>query len=275
MTDATTKRSAEAISEASAILVTAGAGIGVDSGLPDFRGDEGFWRAYPPFKRRGLSFIDMASPEWFDRDPSVAWGFYGHRLHLYRDTQPHDGFRLLRKWAQATPGGIFVFTSNVDGQFQRAGYPEDRIVECHGSIHHLQCARPCHQDLWDATGVEVNVDPDTFEASEPFPRCPVCGDVARPNVLMFGDWGWVHHRTAAQEARFRRWLGHDAGDQLVVVELGAGGAIPTVRRTSEQAARRQGGVLVRINPREPEVPRGQIGISGPGLATLQAIDALM
>lgn len=275
MTDSNLRHAAQAISEATALLVTAGAGMGVDSGLPDFRGNDGFWRAYPPFKKRGLSFVDMASPEWFDRDPAVAWGFYGHRLHLYRDTKPHGGFDILLRWAKRMPAGAFVFTSNVDGQFQRAGFRDDRIIECHGSIHHLQCASPCHQGLWDAADVNVDVDPTTFEASEPLPRCPSCGGVARPNVLMFGDWGWVHHRSSAQEHRFTQWLDEVAGERLVVVEMGAGTAIPTVRMTSEQAGRRKGATLVRINPREPQVPEGQIGISGPAMGTLQAIDSLV
>ena len=90
-------QSAEAIQSAKHLYITAGAGMGVDSGLPDFRGDEGFWRAYPAF--RGQSFQDMANPRWFLEDPAKAWGFYGHRLNLYRSTQPHEGFAVLRKWA--------------------------------------------------------------------------------------------------------------------------------------------------------------------------------
>jgi len=274
MADPSLQRAANAIREADALLITAGAGMGVDSGLPDFRGNEGFWRAYPPFKARGLSFVDMASPEWFDRNPAVAWGFYGHRLHLYRDTTPHEGFHILRRWAERMTGGVFVFTSNVDGQFQRAAFPEDAVVECHGSIHHLQCVRPCCQETWDAKE-HVAVDTTTFEASEPLPRCPRCGGMARPNVLMFGDWGWIHHRTSAQERRMEAWMRGLGDARLAIVEMGAGIAIPTVRATSEQAGRRKGATLVRINPREPQVPAGQVGIAGPAKGTLEQIEDLM
>jgi len=256
------KRAALALLEADALLVTAGAGMGVDSGLPDFRGNEGFWKAYPPMAKLGVSFVEMANPFWFERDPSLAWGFYGHRLNLYRRTIPHEGFRLLLEIGRLKKGGYFVFTSNVDGQFQIAGFEEDRIEECHGSIHHLQCLRPCSQDIWDARGVDPDIDETQFRARDPLPRCPKCGSLARPNVLMFNDWDWIPHRTRIQSDRFSRWLEglSRSGASLAVVELGAGKAVATVRMTSEGVVRGAKATLIRINPRDYEIPAGHIGI---------------
>ena len=99
------QRAAQAISEAGALLITAGAGMGVDSGMPDFRGPEGFWRAYPAYRALGLRFEEMANPKWFGKDPELAWGFYGHRMTLYRATQPHAGFGILARWAAARRAG--------------------------------------------------------------------------------------------------------------------------------------------------------------------------
>src|SRR4051794_34794966 len=135
-----------AIERADALLIAAGAGMGVDSGLPDFRGPEGFWRAYPAFEKLGLRFEQIANPRWFADDPHLAWGFYGHRLNLYRAMPPHKGFETLLRWARRK-GEYFVFTSNVDGHFQRAGFPDQRIIECHGSIQHVQCAQPCCDEI--------------------------------------------------------------------------------------------------------------------------------
>ncbi len=263
---------ADAIRRAQALLVTAGAGMGVDSGLPDFRGNEGFWNAYPPYRRLGLSFAELANPRGFRTDPRFAWGFYGHRLNLYRATVPHAGFAILRRWGAAMPYGSFVFTSNVDGQFQKAGFDEARVLECHGSIHHAQCTDPCAEVVRSAEAIVVDVD-EGFRAREPLPRCPACGELARPNVLMFGDGAWVSDRTDTQERRFTRWLSSvpEKPAALVVVELGAGTAVPTVRLTGEQLQRR-GATLVRINVREPEGPRGTIGLAGGAAATLAAID---
>ncbi len=150
-------RARAALERSEALVVAAGAGMGVDSGLPDFRGDQGFWRAYPPLGRLGLRFAEMANPRWFRVDPTLAWGFYGHRLDLYRATPPHRGFLHLHASATHMPGGIFAFTSNVDGHFQAAGFDPDRVCEAHGSIRHLQCLDPaCDAGIWPAPAAAIN-----------------------------------------------------------------------------------------------------------------------
>ncbi|HVW40033.1 MAG TPA: Sir2 family NAD-dependent protein deacetylase [Amycolatopsis sp.] len=244
--------------------------MGVDSGLPDFRGDEGFWHAYPPYARLGLRFDELADPRHFAEDPALAWGFYGHRLGLYRDTTPHEGFRLLRTWGEGKPGGVAVFTSNVDGQFQEAGF--DLVAEVHGSIRHLQCTIPCGPGIWPAD-LDVGVDPGTMRAREPLPTCVNCGELARPNILMFGDFDWISRRSDEQLRAVNDW--RRANRNVAVVELGAGSAIPTVRRYAELAAATNG-ALIRVNPREPDVRHGH-GVSLPygALDTLTALNALL
>ena len=253
---------AEHLQNSDAILITAGAGIGVDSGLPDFRGNEGFWKAYPPIAKRGISFYEMANPQWFHKAPKLAWAFYGHRLNLYRKTKPHSGFFQILEVANQKKNGYFVFTSNVDGQFQKAGYDRDQIEECHGSIHHFQCASPCSQTIWPADEIEINVDIEKFEAIDPLPHCPKCASIARPNILMFGDWGWISQRTSRQGDRLNKWLENlkNNRSKLVIIEIGAGNAVPTVRHLSENIAHRLAAKLIRINPRDYQVPDGHFSI---------------
>ncbi len=62
------QKAKQLLEKCDAIFVTAGAGMGVDSGLPDFRGVEGFWNAYPKAKELGLAFEEMANPVWFESD---------------------------------------------------------------------------------------------------------------------------------------------------------------------------------------------------------------
>lgn len=250
-------RAARALRNADGLLISAGAGIGVDSGLPDFRGSEGFWRAYPVYAKLGYDFSEMANPSWFETDPGFAWGFYGHRLNLYRKTVPHQGFGILHKWADRLPFGAFVFTSNVDGQFQKAAFSQDQVEEIHGSIRHLQCLGECGIGIFDAD-CDVEVDLETMRATSALPRCPQCGSLARPNILMFGDWGWDGSRSNKQRSICIRWLKQVKPERLVVVECGAGTAIPTVRRFSESLAEKA--CLIRINVREPQGPASQISL---------------
>lgn len=263
------EKAASWLREADGLLVTAGAGMGVDSGLPDFRGRAGFWRAYPALRHQGLSFEDMANPARFSEHPKLAWGFYGHRLKLYRETVPHEGFAILRRWADRMPRGAFVFTSNVDGQFQKAGFSDSVVHECHGSIHTLQCLDVCTTDTWPAEAFHPLVNENTSELESPMPRCPRCGALARPNILMFGDWGWVDAPYEKQEELLAAWI--STATKPVVVELGAGKALPTVRRFSERNARQR---LIRINPREPKTsPLHGVGFEGNAAATLKLLDA--
>src|SRR5579871_1154198 len=214
------QRAAQAVTSADALLIAAGAGMGVDSGLPDFRGDQGFWKAYPPYQKLGLRFATLANPQWFTTDPALAWGFYGRRLNLYRATQPHVGFRILRSWAGRMKHGAFVFTSNVDGQFQWAGFDPERILEVHGSIDWLQCTGDCGAGLFPADTVVISVDEATMRAREPLPRCPACGALARPNLLMFGDWGWDDRRSRMQQIRLEDWLATSRASFGVIIECG-------------------------------------------------------
>jgi NAD-dependent SIR2 family protein deacetylase len=272
MIDDDLDRAARAIAEADAILIGAGAGMGIDSGLPDFRGDQGFWRAYPPYERLGLDFVSLANPCWFVDDPALAWGFYGHRMELYRQTDPHQGFAILQRWLGRMRRGGFVFTSNVDRHFHRAGFASETVVEIHGSFEHMQCTSECGIGLFSGEPFQVAIDMETMRALPSLPACPQCGGIARPNILMFGDWGWDSTRIDAQLLLLDTWLESLEGASVVVVECGAGQAVPTVRITCEKFARDRGGLLIRINPREPEVPSGHVSLPLGALAGLHAID---
>ena len=253
--------------EADGLILSAGAGMGVDSGLPDFRGTQGFWEAYPALGKTGTRFEEIANPRAFREVPLLAWGFYGHRLALYRRTRPHRGFARLRALSVRYPHGAFVYTSNVDGQFQAAGFPEDRIAECHGSIHLLQCLEDCRGAIWSAEDFHPEVDSDSGRLLSPLPLCPHCGALARPAILMFGEDGWNDQVTRTQEARFLLWRQQVL--RPVVVEIGAGTAVPTVRFFGES----QGCPLVRINPRDAEVS-GADDLSLP-LGAVEGIERLL
>lgn len=260
---------ARAIETAEVLWIGSGAGMGVDSGLPDFRGPEGFWRAYPPYRALRMNFTDAANPDHFLSDPQLAWGFYGHRLNMYRSATPHDGFQILRKWIENYNLEYFVYTSNVDGQFQKAGFPEEKISEIHGSIHYLQCMRPCRRMIWKNDEI-IEIDIENMRA-ERLPACPYCDELSRPNILMFGDWGWISDRSDNQSERYHVFQRQIANKNAVIVEIGAGKSVPSIRYVSERLARNAS--FLRINTRDSD--GAQFGVPLGGLDGLRAIDALL
>jgi NAD-dependent SIR2 family protein deacetylase len=225
----------------------------------------------------------MAQPSWFDDRPEMAWAFYGHRQQLYRDTKPHVGFGMLLDWARAMPGGYFVVTSNVDGQFQFANFDRTRIVERHGNIHRHQCTRPCGDAVWTYQDddwprerrPDLKVDLATMRAQGRLPRCPECGALARPNVLMFVDAEWVDAVTREQERRYRDWLASVRGRRVVVLELGAGTAIPTIRRLGDELAAEGAATLVRINPDATDAEEPMISVRLGAREALRQIESLL
>jgi NAD-dependent SIR2 family protein deacetylase len=259
---------AELINNAGAILIGAGAGMGVDSGLPDFRGKEGFWKAYPQLKSLNKSFVEIANGDLFYDNPELAWWFYGHRFNLYAKTRPHQGFDILKKISLSKP--TFVFTSNVDGHFQKAGFNSNQVIECHGSINHLQCAYGCSDNILPITHLPFNSSSKDFSIEGDYPRCSNCGGIARPNILMFDDNWWVRGRIKNQEKNYYDWIFENVG-KIIAVELGAGTGIPSVRNSCSYNAKN----LIRINLNECEVSKGQIPLNMSALDALMAINKLL
>lgn len=255
------KQAAKIINESDALLIVAGAGMGVDSGLPDFRGSNGLYNAYPPFSQLGSDYMEMTRPSGFRWNPSLAWGFWGYQLNLYRKTNPHQGFHLLYEIAESKQN-CFVQTTNVDGQFQKAGFRTDRIHECHGSIHRLQCQHPCSEKVWSADTVKVEIDPETMCMISPLPVCPDCGTVARPNIFMFGDTKYIWDFPKGHATRYRNWLSENKETCIAIIECGCGTVAPGMRNHSEEIVRDYPNAkLIRINPENPEVPDSENFIS--------------
>jgi NAD-dependent SIR2 family protein deacetylase len=134
------------------------------------------------------------------------------------------------------------------------------MVEGHGSLNYLQCVTPGQSRIWTEDSLQIDVNLSTFRAAGTLPKCPYCGALARPNVLMFYGGQWVPNRAEEQAVLFHRWLRNISPQELVVVKFGAGRTVPTVRLLSKDLTRVRKGFLIRINPREPEIPVNGVGI---------------
>ena len=154
------------IDESRRIVFFGGAGVSTESGIPDFRSQDGLYHqqfAYPP--------EEILSHTFFARHPEEFYRFYRAKM-LPLDAQPNDAHRFL---AQLEAGGRLtaVITQNIDGLHQKAG--SITVLELHGSVLRNQCTR-CGQFY----GVERIVN------SRGVPRCS-CGGIIKPDVVLYEE----------------------------------------------------------------------------------------
>jgi NAD-dependent deacetylase len=149
-------------------VVLTGAGVSTESGIPDFRSDSGIWATVDPF--------EVASIQAFRRDPARVWAFYGERIHLLRDAEPNAAHHAL---AELERRGLVraVITQNIDTLHTRAGSGE--VVEVHGSIRAARCVGCLWSEPADAVLAQLE--------GAPTPSCPKCGEVLKPDVVLFGE----------------------------------------------------------------------------------------
>jgi NAD-dependent deacetylase len=155
----------EFLAGAGRVAVLTGAGISAESGVPTFRGQDGLWRQY-----RAES---LATPEAFERNPSLVWEWYDWRRGLIAPVEPNAGHRVLAGW-EGLFGSFAVITQNVDGLHAKAG--SRNVVELHGNIWKVRCTR-------EGTVEEMR---DTPLPHIP-PLCPNCGSLFRPHIVWFGE----------------------------------------------------------------------------------------
>lgn len=260
------RKAAELILGAKHILITAGAGMGVDSGLPTFRGNCGFYDSYTEFGETSLNFNNVANPSFLLQSPEMFWWFYGQRFELYNQSMPHWGYQIIKAWLYRKDG--FVFTSNVDGHFEKIGIAKNKIVECHGSIHFLQCSINCCSLIWRLETLSFSINKHSCCVTGSLPECPKCGNYARPAIHMFNDAQWNGVRTSLQWDRFDDWQYSIEAKHLVIVEIGAGKAIPTVRIQSEKL----GAPIIRINAASEDAVV-EHGVSLP-VSALEALEGI-
>ena len=207
---------AELLAARGPCVALTGAGISTESGIPDFRSAQGIWKHYDP--------MTYAHIDAFLADPLEVWQFYSKRLDALGAAEPNDGHRAL---AELEKRGVVraVVTQNVDGLHARAGTRE--LVEVHGSLRTVRCL-----------SCGLRTPTSEIAAQLPAPRCPACGEIPKPDVVMFGE-----HLPAAQIERAQQ-LAAEAGVLLVVGSslevypvaglpedtLAAGGALAIVNR---------------------------------------------
>lgn len=208
------------------IVVLTGAGISAESGIPTFRGEEGYWtvgsKVYQP--------QEMATHAMFARCPEVVWPWYLSRRSICRAAEPNSGHRAVVELERAFGGRFALVTQNVDGLHLRAGSSLERTWQIHGNIDFMRCSRECGS----LTEVPDGVEDWTLL------RCPACGAPARPHVLWFDE--------CYDEARYRFESSlNAAADANLLLVVGTAGATNLPNQMAGLALQ-TGAAFVDVNP---------------------------
>jgi NAD-dependent deacetylase len=233
------------LTEASRICVLTGAGVSAESGVPTFRGESGLWKSHSP--------EELATPNAFRRDPQLVWEWYEWRREKIRGCRPNAGHEAMARLASG-PRKVRIVTQNVDGLHEEAARkaagsrdPSPALpLELHGSIFRVRCTscsyRVSHRDRLET------------ETVEDLPRCPVCSNLLRPDVVWFGE---------ALDPDILSEAFRVAGEADLCIVAGTS-ALVHPAASVPLATLDAGGSMVEVNPTETPLTRlAGISLRGP------------
>lgn len=257
------------LENANALIINTGAGMGVDSGLADYRGNGGQWGQVESDTEK--SIFEVVNPQAFTDNPAYSWKLFGQRIKEYAETKPHNGFTILKNWIHTYNLEYFCLTSNIDSHFQKSGFSEENIRELHGTLAYFQSSRPdLTREIWknELSGDEIiaNAEKDIF------PTCPISKVMARPNVYMFRDDTYIDTRSKEQDKRFQKFLDKNKEKNILVFEIGSGPHVQTIRAKTRMLRTEYGAKIIRINPKDYNMKLPNIGVAKGALEALTEID---
>jgi NAD-dependent deacetylase len=244
------------------VLVLTGAGVSAESGIPTFRGKDGYWRNLDPTK--------LATPEAFAHDPQLVWDWYRERRERIRNARPNAGHEAIAQLARRADEFLLV-TQNVDDLHARAGVPTETMVQIHGDIFITRCSR-CDSSyggrggspeppgasviqstngrLRSRSGCEATAGLSIAATSQPdpnVPTCPKCHAFMRPGVVWFGE-----QLPSNELDRVEEFFDGGACDVVIVAGTTAtfGYIIDWVLRATRNDAE-----LIEVNPEETPLSR--------------------
>ncbi|MHA2175918.1 MAG: SIR2 family NAD-dependent protein deacylase [Candidatus Hodarchaeales archaeon] len=149
------------------ITVITGSGISRPSGIPTFRGTNGYWKKYNP--------MELATPQAFRKNPQLVWEWYFHRLNLISKSNPNPAHEILAK-LELKGHNIEIFTQNVDNLHEKAG--SSNVYHLHGEIFKRRCTNCGITSKWGLI---------SFTEKEKIPKCTECDSNLRPDVVWFNE----------------------------------------------------------------------------------------
>ena len=222
------------------VAVVTGAGISAASGIPTFRGPDGYWtvgaREYHP--------QEMATQAMFSQNPKEVWRWYLYRFGICRAAEPNAGHECLASLERELGPNFWLLTQNVDGLHLRAGNSPEHCFEVHGNIDYMRCSERCSAKLHPLPEAYHGWERDQplDDAGLAGLACPDCGALARPHILWFDEYYEEHLY------RFKSGLRGVAGCNLLIY-VGCSGAA-NLPMMAAQEAKYAGAAIVDVNPNE-------------------------
>jgi len=260
----------EVRAEKGIVLVLTGAGISAESGIPTFRGKEGYWVV----GSRNFMPQEMATWAMFRRAPEEVWRWYLYRFGVYRDARPNDGHRALVDLESALQDRFLLVTQNIDGLHRKAGSSPERTYCIHGDSAWARCADECTSDLFPMPDLGTRAkDAPLTAADRRVLSCPRCDGWLRPHVLWFDEY--YDEDNYRMDSTLRA-----AGAAQLLLVVGTSGATNLPMQIG-QIAWRRGIAMVDVNPEynpfaelAESSPRGFFA-KGTGCERLPAIAAAL
>ena len=255
------RQAVQMLRDADFVLLGAGAGMSAAAGA-QYGGDffrENFGQFRQKYGENNPYWQDMYSAGFYPfPDEESFWGYWSK--HAILGSIQLDVTPLHRTLLNALEGKqIFCLSTNVDGQFEKAGLSKEQIFCTQGAYTHIQCAKGCHPKTYDATDIFLQMDGHRRDCRVPsymVPKCPVCGGKMAMNLRSDGyfvqDRDWY-----AAESRFGDFLTKAADKKLVLLELGVGFNTPMIIRFPfEKLCRERENIsLIRLNLDQAVVPK--------------------
>lgn len=243
----------EAIRSAECILVGAGSGLSTAAGIE--YGGERFQRLFPDFiEKYHLSDMYSASFYQFPTEEE-RWAYMARHILVNRfDTPDTELFCQLKKLLDGKD--YFVITTNVDGQFEKYGFPADRLFAVQGDYAYLQCADGCHDKLYYDEDLVRNMVAHTEDCRIPsglVPRCPECGGAMEVHIRkddrFVQDQQWYD-----AAAHYESFLNKALEAKTVLLEFGVGFNTPGIIRFpfEKYASSHDNVTLARFNKQSPD-----------------------
>ena len=246
----------KAIREADAVMVGAGAGLSTAAGFT-YSGER-FHRLFSDFEEK-YGIRDMYSGGFYPfKTEEEFWAWWSRHIWCNRYVDaPKPIYRQLLQLVKDKD--YFVLTTNVDHQFQRAGFDKQRLFYTQGDYGLLQCATPCCQKTWDNDAIihpMIDEQRDMKIPSALIPRCPNCGGKMMPNLRsderFVEDAGW--HAAAGRYEAFEQ---KHAADHILYLELGVGGNTPGIIKYNfwQRVYQNENALYACLNLEESPVPQ--------------------